>query len=131
MLKIQEFYCRNDCGRHNSKDHCLKFPLLIIQSRYCPADGIKVISQLDFKKGDYQTSLAWVQWLTFHTSTTGGVSSIPGQRRYTCCALWQKKKGRLSWIAGMGRRQKQKTTEEFAREKWQKQGGEISTTRKM
>ena len=32
MLKIKEFSCKNDCGRQNSKDHCLRFPLLIIQS---------------------------------------------------------------------------------------------------
>ena len=38
----------------------------------------------------------------------------------------KKKKGRrLPWIAGMGRRQKQKTTEESVREKAQKRGGEI------
>ena len=55
---------------------------------------IKVTSQLDLKKGDCRTSLVWVQWLRFHTSTTGGVGLIPGQRRYTCCALWQKKKKR-------------------------------------
>ena len=72
---------------------------------------IKVTSQLDLKKGDCRTSLVWVQWLRFHTSTTGGVGLIPGQRRYTCCALWQKKKkggdylGLLGWEEDKSKRQ--------------------------
>ena len=42
------------------------------------------------------------------------------------CPVAEKKKGRrLPWIAGMGRRQKQKTMEESVREKAQKRGGEI------
>lgn len=96
MLKIQEFYYRNDCGR--PKDHCLRFPLLIIQSRYCPSDAIEVTGQLDFRKGD--VGLPW----------RGPVAETP--HRY-CRARglhpWSEKaqtlrpaakKGSLSWTLG-------------------------------